>query len=59
MATLKKGDTVVIKGYNKKHKITNVYDYKPPKSKPFITYHLSETPSNKRYTKKDLVKCST
>lgn len=53
---MKKGTKVKIKGYKKIHTITAVFDVSPPKSKPFIAYHLSETPINKRYKKEDLIK---
>jgi hypothetical protein len=52
---MKKGTKVKIKGYKKIHTITAVFDVNPPKSKSFIAYHISETPSNKRYLKEDLI----
>ena len=52
---MKKGTKVKIKGYKKTHTITAVFDVRPPKSKSFIAYHISETPSNKRYLKEDLI----
>ena len=56
MSKFKKGDNVVIKGYKKLHTIDAVFSFNPPKGKPTTTYHLSDTPKNKRYYADDLVK---